>query len=638
MNRASLLTESRRGAGSTLKKSELVQLVSRLHDCNHTLSFLVEHALALEFGVGAQRCLRLAEFFRTPLQALHKAFCRTLICDGFDLYYVGIEVMPRDAALFQVHEEEPVKSFEIGVAIRGYDLDSPQRWQRLCVDFIGNDGNLPRPYAVSVPGRTHAEFPRIAALNPQSKALDSSSTVQGRPHSFTSAYICPSPLTRTSEITDLCHSFQEANGKNTHSECYGYISTELGHFYLYSGHPHPDETSVVTLGKILDGHDAGMKSIQFGIDKRLGLALALAYGILHLYRTPWLGRTIALDDVIFLGEKHSSGGYNFRLNRPHLAQSLPRSSGKSQAAQAESSPMNLKIISLGLVLTQIIIARRVPDLAIDPLEDWKSINERLTVASGMAQEADEASSNYFDAVQWCLDQHQEGSISDNRDFELEFGEHVILKLENDSRTIRGLNLVSQHLPESDSGDVSGSTIMRLASESKDAEQSDSLPAQLAHKSHQEDDAEMQHTSELESVSVSESRFCSLNSTIPSSLSTGFTSMDSEHLGSLAAQLAQASQQDDDVKTQYTTEEALPLEKVDAFTSDLGDTIYTNICGSYSQATGKPVDVSWAERLHAVLPEVLRSFAIRLGNDVHAHDSSRKEKILEAVRFIHSHRQ
>ncbi|KAL1848349.1 hypothetical protein Daus18300_013631 [Diaporthe australafricana] len=144
---------------------------------------------------------------------------------------------------------------------------------------------------------------------------------------------------------------------------------------------------------------------NFNYTERLKVALALSYSVLHLYKTPWLAKIMTPEDIVFLREEQDSQQPSYYLDRPFLSKSLAMAlpSTKDQAPHTKGRPMDLTILSLGLLLIQIMVGRQVDDLGLSPEMRMDSTLEKKRKASEYTSSVMESGGiNYADAVQWCL--------------------------------------------------------------------------------------------------------------------------------------------------------------------------------------------------------------------------------------------
>lgn len=626
----------------TLRRDGLRPTLSQLRECNVCLRSIVYGAndMLADRAREYPTRVRLAQSVQPLFQALYDAFCRTKTYNDFGARKVGIGMAPSDNAVFQNPEEEAVSSFDIGVLIESHCLTSSPHWHYFRVRWIDNYATEPsisplsEGYSPKTPRKARLSFSNtIQDLQNTAQASESKAKTDVRSSS-------PAGLRFTlqapaSPITDLCHLLQESKDDVATSSPFGYVFTDLGRF-IYNTDQSPGNTKVVTLHTILDGHHAGVTATDLSYTKRLALALALSYGVLYLHDTSWLEGYITSDDIHFLGQQQASGGHEYHLNRPLLVRSVTDFAATFDSSEEKSSPKDKSIISLGLLLIQIITGSHIPDFAAEQSESVDSFFHQRSIASGMmASVLQSGGASYARSVQWCLDNALLLDTETTETVRQGIEARVIAPLEQNyklsSISLDGTKPFWYHgeMPST------GKQADRPSAQSGGLFQGDDFIVRDTTKERRSSDARIITISD--SSSASESRMFLPDSTIPSSVSTRLTSTDNQ-TDSLSADLAYMLQQEDDTRTRYTTRIRLPSNKLDLIISEFADMIYTNICGRYSQETGEPFTGNWVQRLHLVLPEVLRSFAIQLGHDVHGQGSSRKEELFDAMRFIHGNRQ
>lgn len=509
--------------------------------------------------------------FEALFEALYGGLYGRIAAEQLDVDYVGIEMIRRKFTMSQ-----PLKSFDTEIFVKSKDSNHFQWWRRLHVQLF--DDTLRDNPSPDYP-RTARE-PLEIAPKLQKIALDSDSSAHSIAHSFTSQV--PIPQTPIPASTNLSRTLED--GKRTIQ--IAVLGPDFHGWRMRNESSQLKDTSLATLHTILGRQE------QLRLPDKVKLALTLCVSVIHLYSTPWLKCVITSHDVLFVRDKHASGAYNYYLDRPFLTQ--------YQSSRRKSSSIHLSIFSLGVLLLEIGIGCRIPDLVIDPSDDSKSILEKHKIASRKTETVTHyGGATYAHAVQWCLDQFLRNETSDGAEFEHEFYEQIVNRME---KLEESLHPVSEFAPESGSDGSTGVTPL------------------------------------LKSGSASKSRMSSLDPNMPSSLSADSNFTVADQPDNVSAPSAHASWQDDDTRSQYTTTDRLSDEKARLFTSEFADTMCTRVWNKYSQDTGIHLDVTWIERLHAILPEVLRGFAIQLGHDVLAHNSGKKREVFEVIRFIHGNRQ
>lgn len=333
-------------------------------------------------------------------------------------------------------EDDIAQSLDFNVAIGSQAQKMSQRWDKVRIKLAANEIVLSgTPPATPSPDLPRSRSPRVrwSIRAPQTTVVVSNKTDQHA--SQLSVSFKATPILQPLAITNLCHLLHKGKGNATIPDYCGYISDTASKFNLYHQDCQPGDLSAVTLRTLLDGHGSGMK--QFKYAQRLELAICLSYSVLHLYNTPWLARTFTTDDIVFIMEQQPAGPHKDHIGRPFLAKVLPKLPGGCcrPAEQAAVRPMDLTILSLGLVLIQIIMGRHVEGLAIDPdNKGIDSIMSKQEAASQMARPIlENGGMNYADAVQWCLSSVLSVACLDDETVGQEFYEAVIARLEADMR-------------------------------------------------------------------------------------------------------------------------------------------------------------------------------------------------------------
>lgn len=220
------------------------------------------------------------------------------------------------------------------------------------------------------------------------------------------------------------------------SDCFGDIYCNSRRFNLYPQDCQPDHLSTIRLSTILENQEI-RRRLKFNYTERLELALLLSYSVLHLYKTPWLARTVTPQDIVIIREQQQpSPNTSSYLGRPFLVKIPPSSATPSatqiQSTQEEGRPMDLTMLSLGLLLIQIMIGRQISDLALTPDMRTESICSKTKVASKYITSVMESGGmNYAGAVHWCLDSIWCAACLDNEKFAQDFYNAVIVRLEGD---------------------------------------------------------------------------------------------------------------------------------------------------------------------------------------------------------------
>lgn len=348
----------------------------------------------------------------------------------------------RKDAIFSEHDcyaTEMAIPFDIMLESDG----NTQRWNRLRVQLVEEKVRQPMPPTANSPTSfSQSKSPRRVRWSSSLTNRPSSRTnfvtqtaTEKQSSSYLSASKHPSSDTLPTAITDLCLTLQMGKYKTfATSDCFGGISCNSRRFNLYHQDCQPDHLSAIRLSTILENQEI-RGSLNFNYTERLKLALLLSYSVLHLYKTPWLANTVTPQDIVIIREQPSPNTPSY-LGRPFLAKIQPSSATPSatpmQSTQAEVRPMDLTILSLGLLLIQIMIGRQISDLALTPDMGMTSTLSKKDMASKyIASVMESGGMNYAGAVQWCLGSILSVKCLDHEEFAQDFYNAVIVSLEGD---------------------------------------------------------------------------------------------------------------------------------------------------------------------------------------------------------------
>lgn len=354
-------------------------------------------------------------------------------------------VSRKDVILPEGHWYNKTKTIPLDIM-----LDSggeTQRWNRLRIQLAKEKVRQPMPpTASSTTSFSRSKSPRrvrwaSTLTNRTSSSTTGTCTTQTETVKQSSSLLSASTHldsgTIPSAITDLCLTLRKGKYKTVAtSDYFGDISCDSCTFNLYHQDCQPDHLGAIRLGAILEDQEV-RRRLNFNYTERLKLAISLSYSVLHLYKTPWLAKTVTPQDIVFLTEQQQpSPNAASSLGRPFLAKtptsSATPSASQVQSTQAEGRPVDLTIISLGLLLIQIMIGRQVSDLAVAPDMCIKSTLSKKDVASEyIGRVMESGGMNYVAAVQWCLGSILSVACLDNEKFAHEFYNAVIIRLEGD---------------------------------------------------------------------------------------------------------------------------------------------------------------------------------------------------------------
>lgn len=386
---------------------------------------------------------KLANVVRKLSHEVYTAFQNVLTCSCAHSLGLGMAGVPRKDVILPGDDAQDVER-AIPLDIILESGGKTQKWNRLRVQQAEDKVRSPTPPDVHSPiSLPRSKSPRKVHWSsswtnrtPSSTSCVTQTVTQTQHSSYLSASIHLSSGTVPPPITDLCHTIQKGQYNTTAAtDCFGNISCNSRTFNLY----HQDcQVDHVTLSTVLDdpGH-GGL--VTFNYIERLKLALSLSYSVLHLHKTPWLANTVGPEDITFLGDSQQAlQNAACCPGRPYLARPMPSTTpgaGQMHPTQAEGRPMDLTILSLGLLLIQIMIGRRISDLALEPDMRMKSTLSKKELASKyIASVTESGGMNYAGAVQWCLGSILSVACLDDEKFSQDFYNAVIVRLEGDLGT------------------------------------------------------------------------------------------------------------------------------------------------------------------------------------------------------------
>jgi hypothetical protein len=389
---------------------------------------------------------------------------------------VCLELEPREAILVPTDADDQVaRKFEFHVGL-GFDETTREkenstalavrRWESIRIKLAKADTKPSVPCSTSsspVPVQTRLKASRgvgwtkslsfkFARETPSSSSFSSSSVTQTlvdvsqslvvAPMTSASPASVPTPVPR--EISELCRAIVR-NPKAVAVDCYGYI-TDAGHKFELRPPDTPPVSArrtAVTLRQVLTRQGSDPPWPPFEYPDKLRVAVALAVSILHLYKTPWLPRVVTLDDVLFLLEDDCTpgpitGGRSAHMYRPFVVRNLQDSERRSHPQPREGPrPVNLTVLSLGVLLIQLIIGRVVEELDISgSMPDMESILEKHEAGSRLGGEVTTSGGlNFATAVRWCLDTVLEVATLENDGFCQSFYGAVVAKLRDDAKLV-----------------------------------------------------------------------------------------------------------------------------------------------------------------------------------------------------------
>lgn len=342
-------------------------------------------------------------------------------------------------------EEDAARALNFDVVLGSHGENS-QRWDRLRVKLA--EKALISQEPISPPNRSRSPRERArwaATLFNREEKVDLSSISKSTFNPSTK--LVTNIISIRPPITNLCQILRK--GKGVSPECYGSINGISDSFDLFHQNCPASCCTTITLREILEARKAN--SADFGYSDRLRLALALSFGVLHLYSTPWLSKAITLDDIIFLHEEDNAGRDIYYLDTPFLAKQLSEAAQETLEAPLTSPrphlvsqrqtnmtithrPIDSTLLSLGLLLIQIIIGKYSEQLRIEEGMTVDGMLDKQIIALKMAGLVlQNGGMNYAGAVQWCLENFLSVANLNNAEIVRQFYEAVISRLETDMK-------------------------------------------------------------------------------------------------------------------------------------------------------------------------------------------------------------
>lgn len=190
---------------------------------------------------------------------------------------------------------------------------------------------------------------------------------------------------------------------------------------------------------------------SLGFEGTFQLAVLVAINVLHLFNTPWLSKTISLDDIKFrprdeapttLYSRYSLAqefGQNFPY-RPFISKVMPSSDGSvilgASNPMSGLRPCEMTTSMLGFVLIQIMLKKVIVELDIN--EDQRANTMTFEECERMcnlgkryeSEVRGAAGPEYASAVMWCLESLVNINGLDNDNFCHEFCDKVISRLQD----------------------------------------------------------------------------------------------------------------------------------------------------------------------------------------------------------------
>ncbi|KAF7548747.1 hypothetical protein G7Z17_g6849 [Cylindrodendrum hubeiense] len=470
-DRIAIVKELKRRTSFTLKKKDYDEVMTRIKTANSVLHELTGKTRGLEPNRRRRSQARLNILIRTLARSIFNALYRATTCRCADSHTVCLELVPRNMVIVPSEQDDQVaKDFNFHVVMgpkKERSLDDPDgdgpeaissttKIQKAASDYwksllirLAVPGNVPLPAPLPAPSPAPSSIVQVTSVmqgvsrkpkwpislsfRPTREAsISATQTLVGVSQRF---IMLPSQASTNEPpaLSNLCQDVLK-RAKEPAVDHYGYITDIERKFGLYPGQGESEFCKAVTLRQVLAGKEPNLP--RFDYPEKLRVALTLCASILHLHSTPWLGRLITLDDVVFLRQDGPLPPHANSLYRPFLIKILREPASSASAPQDFRAlntprPMNLDMLSLGALLIQVIIGRTDQELDMTAT-DMSSILSKNQAGNRLGDQILESGGiNYADAVKWCLKSLFGTAGLDNDDFCQKFSVEVVARLEED---------------------------------------------------------------------------------------------------------------------------------------------------------------------------------------------------------------
>ncbi|KAI0411390.1 hypothetical protein F5X98DRAFT_357338 [Xylaria grammica] len=466
-DQASILEAFKRNASFTLQKKEYEDVLSRIKASNAVLQDLSRVHRELEPDRRSRSQLRITKLVRRLSQSVYYALCRALTCACVYSHDIGIQLSRRYPIMLPNDVEDKVaQELDFRITLRTSTADENgtiqtlqytnttrpmSHWNDFQLRLMNGDQPILNSLTSSPPSHLPTKKPRrirwaLPIKLGVSKRIRSTPSIPNPPiqtpvsHEKTPGGL-EIPTTRVSDLCDILQRSTTAPAVN----CYGYVD-DVPHKFMVS--PPNDGTGPhkhITLRQVIDRSVLNLP--LFGFEERLQVALALSVSFLHLDGTPWLAQIMTLDDIGFMvGRENASNRGSSLLYRPFVIKRIRKTPALPPPTPSKTTtpvrtlgimrPINPELLSLGVLLTQIIIGRVDNELEMTRLMDIKAIISVRRRGSQLEEETlVNGGMNYAAAVKWCLDNIHSVAGLQNDKFCHDFYGAVIARLQDDINTI-----------------------------------------------------------------------------------------------------------------------------------------------------------------------------------------------------------
>jgi hypothetical protein len=500
MDPITILRELKKRSAFTLKKRDYDTVLDRIKAANSVLERLATQSRQLEPDRKHRSQARVTRLVRNLARGLFSALHGAATCRCapntriHKVDNVCLELRRRNevAVLPEDSDDAAAQMLDFHLVLGSHDMTSvpvspspetPSRWDGIDVRVIEahrqnqddaagkNEGQSAMPEESALPSKSpkvsrklfskQARWSRTVRFKIEKKPTVSTTQASSDcpPRIVISQTTAPASGAPRA-ISNLCQVVMKEH-RTAVAECCGYIADDIDgrKFGLYprllQQKQGRDHLRVITLRQVLE--DGWQHPRPFCFLDKFEVALALSVGVLHLFDTPWLGRVITLDDVVFVQERGEgvtnsadttaaasncgskpgcAGPYRPFVFRKLLVETLVDSSLTSGTPEinvnTDARVANLAILSLGVLLIQVIIGKTVKALGLTANLDWSTLLSKCTVgAELLGQVRGSAGTNYEMAVNWCLNNVFKVANLKNDKFCNEYYAEVVARLESD---------------------------------------------------------------------------------------------------------------------------------------------------------------------------------------------------------------
>ncbi|KAI9163906.1 hypothetical protein HJFPF1_05537 [Paramyrothecium foliicola] len=450
-----IISELKRRSMFTLKKKDYENVLERIKSGNSVLFELANRGWDMQPSRQRRSQARLTKIVRGLTSSLYHAISTATTCHCAQSHTVCLEVVPRNTVIVSSDDEDRVAEdliFNVAFGTNRYlptddpdtvfGLNEQSYWDNFDLRLnnakpssaassvettpaINSRIRTQKKVAWSTPFVPRMTKPAIESTT--QTVVDISRTLVSMPNMTAHAQ---------SLISDLCHDLLK-KGKRTALNCSGYITDSKNKFGLYQRQGQGSYSGTTTLRELLKSIEQGSLD-DFTCANRIKVALAIAISVLHLYKTPWIRRSVTLDDFIFLKEDPGHLLGPDTIEWPFVSRSITDNAGKQ--ANKQVRPGNLTLLSLGAILTQVIIGQTVDELEMvgGTALDMRAMLWTRKAALELSDEVlVNGGPNYAAVVGWCLENVCSLNCLEDEVFCDTFYNKVVVRLEED------VNMLSQ---------------------------------------------------------------------------------------------------------------------------------------------------------------------------------------------------